>query len=80
MLFFFFFLGGGGDDANFSGNLLYPAPKQHLNNSYMVKNDEKRDGEFNHLPVFVLSSAWKNLPFFQALDKTKTGSSPLYFF
>jgi len=26
----------------------------------MVKNNEKQDGELNHLSVFVLSSTWKN--------------------
>ena len=27
----------------------------------MVKNNEKQGGELNHLPVFVLSSTWKNV-------------------
>jgi len=31
--------------ANFWGNPLYQATKRHLNNRYMVKNDEKKEEE-----------------------------------
>ena len=37
--------------ANSQGSALYQATKQHLNNSSMVKNNEKWDGELNNFSV-----------------------------
>ena len=45
--------------ANFQGNPLSQATKQHLNNSDTVKNDNKWDGELSHLSAYgrAMSSA-----------------------
>ena len=40
--------------ADFQGNSLYQATKWHLNNSLMVKNNEKWNGKLNHLSVFLV--------------------------
>ena len=52
-LFFFFFFKDKTQHANFFGYPLYQPTKRHLNNSWTVKNDEKLNGEQNHLSVFV---------------------------